>query len=147
MWLVQLGLKRPYTFVVAAMLILIFGIVSLRKMATDIFPNIDIPVVTVIWTYAGMSPEDMESRIITPHERGMTTTVDNIEHMESQSLNGYAVEKVFFHPGTNIGGAIAQITAISGTILRVAPPGTTPPFIVRFNASNVPVLQASLSST
>ena len=86
MWLVQLGLKRPYTFVVGAMLILIFGIVSVRKMATDIFPNIDIPVVTVIWTYAGMSPEDMESRIITPHERGMTTTVDNIEHMESQSM-------------------------------------------------------------
>jgi CzcA family heavy metal efflux pump len=146
MWLVQLGLKRPYTFVVGAMLILIFGIVSVRKMATDIFPNIDIPVVTVIWTYAGMSPEDMESRIITPHERGMTTTVDNIEHMESQSMTGYAVEKVFFHEGTNISGAIAQITAISQTILRIAPVGTQPPFIVRFNASNVPVLQLGLSS-
>jgi CzcA family heavy metal efflux pump len=146
MWLVQLGLKRPYTFVVGAMLILIFGIVSVRKMATDIFPNIDIPVVTVIWTYAGMSPEDMESRIITPHERGMTTTVDNIEHMESQSLTGYAVEKVYFHEGTNISGAIAQITAISQTILRLAPVGTQPPFIVRFNASNVPVLQLALSS-
>ena len=146
MWLVQLGLKRPYTFVVGAMLILIFGIVSVRKMATDIFPNIDIPVVTVIWTYAGMSPEDMESRIITPHERGMTTTVDNIEHMESQSMTGYAVEKVFFHEGTNINGAIAQVTAISQTILRIAPVGTQPPFIVRFNASNVPVLQLALSS-
>ena len=146
MWLVQLGLKRPYTFVVGAMLILIFGIVSVRKMATDIFPNIDIPVVTVIWTYAGMSPEDMESRIITPHERGMTTTVDNIEHMESQSMTGYAVEKVFFHQGTNINGAIAQVTAISQTILRIAPVGTQPPFIVRFNASNVPVLQLALSS-
>jgi CzcA family heavy metal efflux pump len=146
MWLVQLGLKRPYTFVVGAMLILIFGIVSVRKMATDIFPNIDIPVVTVIWTYAGMSPEDMESRIITPHERGMTTTVDNIEHMESQSMTGYAVEKVFFHEGTNISGAIAQITAISQTILRIAPVGTQPPFIVRFNAANVPVLQLGLSS-
>jgi CzcA family heavy metal efflux pump len=146
MWLVQLGLKRPYTFVVGAMLILIFGIVSVRKMATDIFPNIDIPVVTVIWTYAGMSPEDMESRIITPHERGMTTTVDNIEHMESQSMSGYAVEKVYFHQGTNISGAIAQVSAISETILRIAPPGTTPPFIVRFNASNVPVLQLALSS-
>jgi multidrug efflux pump subunit AcrB len=146
MWLVQLGLKRPYTFVVGAMLILIFGIVSLQKMATDIFPNIDIPVVTVIWTYAGMSPEDMESRIITPHERGMTTTVDNIEHMESQSMSGYAIEKVYFHQGTNISGAIAQVSAISETILRIAPPGTTPPFIVRFNASNVPVLQLALSS-
>ncbi len=146
MWLVQLGLKRPYTFVVGAMLILIFGIVSVRKMATDIFPNIDIPVVTVIWTYAGLSPEDMESRIITPHERGMTTTVDNIEHMESQSMTGYGVEKVFFHQGTNISGAIAQITAISQTILRIAPVGTQPPFIVRFNASNVPVLQLGLSS-
>jgi CzcA family heavy metal efflux pump len=146
MWLVQLGLKRPYTFVVAAMLILIFGIVSVQHMAIDIFPNIDIPVVTVIWTYAGMSPEDMESRIITPHERGMTTTVDNIEHMESQSMSGYAVEKVYFHQGTNISGAIAQVSAISETILRIAPPGTTPPFIVRFNASNVPVLQLALSS-
>jgi multidrug efflux pump subunit AcrB len=146
MWLVQIGLKRPYTFVVGALLILIFGVVSLQRMPTDIFPDIDIPVVTVIWTYAGMSPEDLERRIITPHERGMTTTVDNIEHMESQSLPGYAVEKVFFHEGTNISGAIAQVTAISQTILRLAPPGTTPPFIVRFNASNVPVLQAALSS-
>ncbi|HWZ58263.1 MAG TPA: efflux RND transporter permease subunit [Gemmatimonadaceae bacterium] len=147
MWIVQLGLKRPYTFIVMAMLILIFGVVTLGKMATDIFPSIDIPVVTVIWTYAGLSPEDMERTIITPHERGMTTTVDNIEHMESESLTGYAIEKVFFHPGTDIAGAIAQVSAISETILRIAPQGTTPPFIVRFNASNVPVLQAALSST
>jgi multidrug efflux pump subunit AcrB len=146
MWIVQLGLKRPYTFVVMAMLILIFGVVTLSHMATDIFPSIDIPVVTVIWTYAGLSPEDMERTIITPHERGMTTTVDNIEHMESESLTGYAVEKVFFYPGTDIAGAIAQVSAISETILRIAPQGTTPPFIVRFNASNVPVLQAALSS-
>jgi multidrug efflux pump subunit AcrB len=146
MWIVQLGLKRPYTFVVMAMLILIFGVVTLGHMATDIFPSIDIPVVTVIWTYAGLSPEDMERTIITPHERGMTTTVDNIEHMESESLTGYAIEKVFFYPGTDIAGAIAQVSAISETILRIAPQGTTPPFIVRFNASNVPVLQAALSS-
>jgi multidrug efflux pump subunit AcrB len=137
MWIVRLGLRKPYTFVVMSMLILIFGVVTLSRMATDIFPAIDIPVVTVIWTYAGMTPEDMERRIITPHERGMTTTV---------SMNGYAVEKVFFHPGTDIAGAIAQVTAISQTILRISPPGTQPPFIVRFSASNVPVLQTALSS-
>ena len=146
MWIVQLGLKRPYTFVVMALLILLFGIVSVGRMATDIFPDIDIPVVTVIWTYAGLSPEDMEHRIVTIDERAMTTTVDNIEHMESQSLSGVAVIKVFFHEGTNISGALAQVTAIAQTVQRILPPGTTPPYIIRYSASNVPVVQISLSS-
>jgi CzcA family heavy metal efflux pump len=146
MWIVQLGLKRPYTFIVMALLILIFGVVSLGHMATDIFPDIDIPVVTVIWTYAGLSPEDMEHRIVTIDERAMTTTVDNIEHMESQSLSGVAVIKVFFHEGTNISGALAQVTAIAQTVQRILPPGTTPPYIIRYSASNVPVVQISLSS-
>jgi len=146
MWIVQLGLRRPYTFIVGAMLVVVFGVVSLRRMATDIFPEIRIPVVTVIWAYGGLAPEDMERRIVTISERAMTTTVNDIEHIESQSLNGVSVIKVFFQPGASIDAAVSQITAISQTIIRVLPPGATPPFIIRFNASNVPILQASLIS-
>jgi len=146
MWLVRVGLRRPYTFIVAAMLVVVFGIVSLQRMATDIFPEIKIPVVTAIWIYNGLAPEDMERRIVTVHERAMTTTVSDIEHIESQILNGVAVIKVFFQPGASIDAAVSQVTAISQTVLRVLPPGATPPFIIRFNASNVPILQASLSS-
>ncbi|HQR36611.1 MAG TPA: efflux RND transporter permease subunit [Blastocatellia bacterium] len=146
MWIVRLALRRPYTFVVAALLIAILGGVTIRRMSTDIFPEIDIPVVSVIWTYNGVSAEEMEKRIVTPSERGMTTTVNDIEHIESQSLNGISVIKVFFHPGAKIEAAVAQISAMSQSILRIMPPGMTAPFIVRYNVSNVPILQASITS-
>ncbi len=146
MWIVRLALRRPYTFVVAALLIAIFGIVTINRMSTDIFPEIDIPIVAVIWNYNGISAEEMEKRIVTSHERGLTTTVNDIEHIESQSLNGVAVIKVFFHPGAKIEGAVGQIAAMSQSILRILPPGTTAPFIVRYNISNVPILQASVGS-
>jgi multidrug efflux pump subunit AcrB len=145
MWIVRLALRRPYTFVVFALLILILGVFSILSMPTDIFPNIDIPVVTVVWAYNGLSAEEMTNRIVTPSERGITTTVNDIEHIESQSLNGVSVIKIFFQPHVNIGSAVAQITAISQSQLRQLPPGTTPPFIMQFNASSVPVLQLGLS--
>ncbi len=146
MWIVRLALRRPYTFVVMALLIAILGGVTVNRMATDIFPEIDIPVVSVIWTYSGISAEEMEKRIVTSSERGLTTTVNDIEHIESQSLNGVAIIRVYFHPGAKIEAATAQITAMSQSILRIFPPGTTAPFIVRYNVSNVPILQASISS-
>ncbi|MBP6822675.1 MAG: efflux RND transporter permease subunit [Acidobacteria bacterium] len=146
MWIVKLALRRPYTFVVAALLIAILGMVTIRLMSTDIFPEIDIPVVSVIWTYNGVSADEMEKRIVTPSERGLTTTVNDIEHIESQSLNGVSVIKVFFHPGAKIEAAVAQISAMSQSILRIMPPGMTAPFIIRYNVSNVPILQASITS-
>jgi CzcA family heavy metal efflux pump len=146
MWIVKLALRRPYTFVVAALLVGLLGGVTIVRMSTDIFPEIDLPVVSVIWTYNGISAEEMAQRIVTPSERGLTTTVNDIEHIESQSLNGVAVIKVFFHPGAKIEAAVAQITAMSQSILRIMPPGSTSPFIVRYNVSNVPILQASVSS-
>jgi multidrug efflux pump subunit AcrB len=145
MWIVRLALRRPYTFVVFALLILILGAYSILSMPTDIFPNIDIPVVTVVWQYSGLSADQMANRIVTNSERGMTTTVNDIEHIESQSLNGIAIIKVFFQPHVNIGSAVAQITSIGQVILRALPPGTTPPFIIQYNASSVPVLQLGLS--
>ncbi len=146
MWIVRLALRRPYTFVVAALLIALLGGVTVSRMSTDIFPEIDIPVASVIWNYNGISAEEMEKRIVTSSERGLPTTVNDIEHIESQSLNGVAVIKVFFHPGAKIEAAVAQITAMSQSILRIMPPGSTAPFIVRYNVSNVPILQASVSS-
>jgi multidrug efflux pump subunit AcrB len=145
MWIVRLALRRPYTFAVFAFLILLLGVFSITSMPTDIFPNIDIPVVTVVWQYAGLSAQEMSTRIVFNSERGMTTTVNDIEHIESQSLNGIAVIKVFFQPHVNIGSAVAQITSISQVQLRQLPPGTTPPFIIQYNASSVPVLQLGLS--
>jgi multidrug efflux pump subunit AcrB len=145
MWIVRLALRRPYTFVVAAFLILILGVYSILTMPTDIFPNIDIPVVSVIWNYTGLSAQEMTSRIVTPSERGMTATVNDIDHIESQSLNSVAVIKVYFRPHVNIGSAVAQITAISQTQLRSLPSGATPPFILQYNASAVPVLQLGVS--
>src|SRR5215472_13833773 len=147
MWIVRLALRRPYTFVVFALLILILGIFSIENMPTDIFPNIDIPIVTVVWGYAGLSPDQMANRIVSIHERGMTTTVNDIEHIESQSLSGVAVIKVFFQPHVNIAQAVAQVTAISQVQLRSLPPGTTPPFIIQYNASSVPILMLGLSGT
>jgi multidrug efflux pump subunit AcrB len=146
MWIVKLGLERPYTFIVGALLVLVFGVLSLLTMPTDIFPEIKIPVVTIIWSYAGLAPEDMERRIVTVDERAMTTTVSDIEHIESQTVNGVAVIKVFFQPGASIDAAVSQITAISQAVVRAMPVGSTPPLIIRFNASNVPILQVSLSS-
>jgi len=145
MWIVRLALRRPYTFVVFALLILILGAYSIVSMPTDIFPNINIPVVTVVWQYTGLSAEQMADRIVYNSERGMTTTVNDIEHIESQSLNGISVIKVFFQPHVNIGSAVAQITSISQVQLRSLPPGTTPPFIIQYNASSVPVVQLGLS--
>jgi multidrug efflux pump subunit AcrB len=146
MWIVRLALRRPYTFVVMSVLILVLGVVSILTMSTDIFPTIDIPVVTVIWSYSGTSPDEMEKRFTTVSERSMTTAVNDIEHIESQSISGISIIKVFFQPGAKIEAAVAQVTAVNQTILRILPPGTTPPFILQFSASNVPILQAVLSS-
>ena len=145
MWIVALALRRPYTFVVVALLLLILGPIVIYRTPTDIFPNIDIPVVSILWSYSGLDPEDMANRIVSLTERSLTTTVDDIEHSESQSLNGIAVVKVFFQPHANIEKAIAQITAISQTQLRQLPAGTTPPLIITYNASTVPILQLALS--
>ncbi len=146
MWIVRLALRRPYTFVVMAMLIVIGGVFSITRMPTDVFPEIDIPVVGVVWVYGGMPPEELEQRVTGNYERALTTTVNGIEHIESQTLSGVAVIKVFFHPGTHIEAAVAQITAISQTVVRQFPPGITPPLIIQYSASNVPVLQASVHS-
>ncbi|WP_324677978.1 efflux RND transporter permease subunit [Hymenobacter sp. GOD-10R] len=146
MWIVRLALSRPYTFVVMSLLILLGGIMTIRNMAVDIFPEINIPVVGVVWTYAGISPEEMNQRIVVINERAFTTTVSNIEHIESQSLKGVGLIKVFFQPGTNVEAGVAQLTAITQTLLRVLPPGITPPLIIRYSASNVPIAQTSLSS-
>jgi multidrug efflux pump subunit AcrB len=145
MWIVRLALRRPYTFVVFALLILILGVFSIESMPTDIFPNINIPVVTVVWFYSGLSADQIANRIVTNSERGMTTTVNDIEHIESTSLVGYAVIKIYFHPNVNIGQAVAQVSAISQVQLRSLPPGTTPPFIIQYNASSVPIMQLGLS--
>jgi multidrug efflux pump subunit AcrB len=136
MWIVRLALRRPYTFVVAAFLILILGVFSIDTMPTDIFPNIDIPVVTVIWGYSGMSAQEISTRFVFNSERGLTTTVNDIEHIESQSLNGMGLIKIFFQPHVNIGNAVAQVTAISQVQLRAMPPGSTPPFIIQYTDSD-----------
>jgi multidrug efflux pump subunit AcrB len=145
MWIVRLALRRPYTFVVAAILLLIVGPVAILRTPTDIFPNINIPVVSVIWNYGGLEPEEMSNRITYIYERVLTTTVNDIEHIESQSFNGIGITKVFFHPGVQIGNAVAQVTAISQTIVRQFPQGTTPPLVIQYNASTVPILQLALS--
>jgi multidrug efflux pump subunit AcrB len=146
MWLVRMALKRPYTFVVMSMLIVIVGLLTILRMPTDIFPDIDIPVISVIFNYSGLSPEEMEKRMVNNYERSLTTTVNDIEHIESQSLNGVAVVKIFFQPGAKIEAATAQVTAISQAAIRSMPPGTSPPFIIRYSASNVPILQVAMQS-
>jgi multidrug efflux pump subunit AcrB len=145
MWIVRLALRRPYTFVVVALLLLILGPIVILRTPTDIFPNINIPVVSVLWNYQGFNPQQMADRIVSLTERAMTTTVDNIQHIESQSLPGIAVVKVFFQPNASIERAIAQVTAISQTQLRQLPPGTTPPLVISYNASSVAILQLALS--
>jgi len=146
MWIVALALRRPYTFIVMALVIIILTPITILRTPTDIFPSIDIPVVSVVWFYSGLSPQDMADRIVANSERGITTTVNDIEHMESQSVYGLGVIKVFFRPGTNVQGAIAQITAIAQTTVRSLPPGTTPPLIISYSASTTPIIQLGLSS-
>jgi multidrug efflux pump subunit AcrB len=145
MWIVRLALRRPYTFAVLALLLLIIGPLSILSTPVDIFPNIDIPVVSIIWQYQGLSPEDMANRIVTITERALTTTVDNIDHIESNSLYGVAVVKLFFQPQVNLSMAIAQVTAVSQTQLRQLPAGTTPPLVIDYSASSVPILQLGVS--
>ncbi|WP_321964448.1 efflux RND transporter permease subunit [Paraburkholderia sp. J7] len=146
MWIVKLALRRPYTFIVLAVLLFILGPLAIMRTPTDIFPNINIPVVSIVWTYNGFSAEDMAHRITSNYERALTSDVDDIEHIESQSLNGVSVVKVFFHPGADINRAIAEAASNSASILRILPPGTLPPNIITYNASTVPVLQLGLSS-
>ncbi len=146
MWIVQLALRRPYTFIVMAILIALLGAVTIQRTPTDVFPTIDIPVVSVIWSYGGVSPDDMEKRIVTITERAATTTVNDIEHIESQSLPGVSVIKFYFQPGAKVEAGVAQLTSITQTLLRAMPPGITPPLIIRYSASSVPILQLGLSS-
>ena len=146
MWIVRLALRRPYTFVVMAIAIVLMGAYAIATMATDIFPDIDIPVISVIWQYTGMSPEEMETRIVRNYEGILTTTVNDIEHIESQSIYGEGIIRIYFQPGAKIQEATAQVTAISQTSLRQMPPGIQPPLILRYSASTVPVLQLSLAS-
>src|ERR1700730_9325152 len=146
-WIVQIALKRPYTFVVLALLIAIFGTLAAVRTPADIFPNIKIPVVSVVWTYAGLLPDDMSGRIIYFYERTLTAQVAGIEHIESQSLNSYGVVKIFFQKDVNIAAAVAQVTATSQTVLKFLPSGITPPTVLSYNASTVPILQLALSST
>src|SRR5271156_3174766 len=145
MWIVRLALRRPYTFVVLALLLMILGPLAVLNTPTDIFPNIDIPVVSIIWQYTGLSPNQMANRIVYQSERTMTTTVNDIQHIESQSMNGIGVIKVFFQPHVNIGNAVAQVTAVCQTQLRQLPQGTTPPLIIQYSASSVPIIQVGLS--
>src|SRR6267154_714656 len=145
MWIVRLALRQPHTIVVLIILIFLLGGLAIVRTPIDIFPNIDIPVVSVIWTFNGLPPQELADRIVSITERNMTTVVDNIQHVESQSLYGIAVVKVFFQPGVSIDRAVAQITASSQTQLRQLPQGTTPPLIITYSASTVPILQLGLS--
>src|SRR5882757_6771082 len=146
MWIVRLALRRPLTFVVAALLLLIISPLILLRTPTDIFPNINIPVVSIVWQYTGLNAQEMEQRIIYNHERALSITVNDIEHIESTSFNGVGVIKVFLQPGASVEGGVAQITAIAQTILRLLPPGQQPPLVIRYNASTVPILQYAISS-
>ena len=145
MWIVRLALRHPYTFIVMAIVIMIMGALSIIRTPKDIFPNINIPVVSVLWNYYGLSPEQMANRIAVINQRSLTLTVNDIEHIESESLNGISVIKIFFQPGANIAMAMSQVTAMSQTQLRQLPPGSTPPFIMQYSASTVPILQLGLS--
>ncbi|HTZ49999.1 MAG TPA: efflux RND transporter permease subunit [Verrucomicrobiae bacterium] len=147
MWIVRVALDRPYTFTVLAMLILILSPVVIMRTPVDIFPNIDIPVIAVAWQYTGLNPEEMEGRLTTVYERVLTTTVDNIEHIESTTVAGQAIVKIFLQPGASLDTANAQVTAISQTVLRQLPPGTLPPLIINYSASSVPILQLALSGS
>src|SRR5579871_4258822 len=145
MWIVRVALDRPYTFIVLALLILILSPLVILRTPTDIFPNINIPVIAVGWQYTGLNPEEVEGRLTTNYERVLTTLVDNIQHIESTSYNGQSIVKIFLQPGASLDTANAQVTAASQTILRQLPAGTQPPLIINFSASSVPILQLALS--
>src|SRR2546421_1600679 len=146
MWIVRLALRRPYTFVVGALVLLLLTPFVLLHTPTDIFPAINIPVISVIWQYAGLNAQEIEQRLLYNHERSMSTTVNDIEHIESHAYNGVGVIKIFLQPGASVDAGVAQVTAIAQTILRQMPPGQTPPLVIRYNASTVPILQYSISS-
>src|SRR5437879_1088123 len=146
MWIVRLALRRTYTFVVVAMLIAVLAAVSIYRMSTDIFPNIDIPVISTVWQFTGMPADEIESRIVLVTERVLTASVNGIEHIESQSLDGVGVIRIYFYPGASIAEAEAQVTATCQTLLKVMPTGITPPYIVRYSATSVPILQIAVSS-
>jgi multidrug efflux pump subunit AcrB len=144
--IVRLALRRPYTFVVMAILIAIYGTLAAIRTPVDIFPNIGIPVISVIWSFTGLPPDDMSGRIVYFYERSLTTTVNDIEHIESQSVAGYGIVKIYFQPTVDISAAQAQVTAVSQTVLKLLPPGVTPPLVLSYNASSVPIIQVALSS-
>src|SRR6201988_612205 len=146
MWIVRLALRRPYTFVVMSLLIAVMGVLAIVTMPVDIFPRINIPVVTSIWSYGGLSPGDMEERSTNIVAPALDTTVNDIEHIESRTVRGNSVIKMFFQPGTDVNGAVAQVTALSQTVIKPLPPGITPPLILQYNASDVPVIMLSLGS-
>ncbi len=146
MWIVKLALRWTYTFVVVALLIAVLGLVSINRMTTDIFPEVNIPVVSVVWQYFGMPADEIESRIIFVDERVLTASVNGIEHIESQSLDGVGVIRVYFYPGAKVADGEAQITATCQTLLKVMPPGITPPYIVQYSATSVPIVQIAVSS-
>jgi multidrug efflux pump subunit AcrB len=145
MWIVNLALRRPYTFIVLGVFILIAGVLSILSTPKDIFPSINIPVISVIWSYTGMAPKDIADHITSPYERALTTTVDNIEHIESQSLYGIAIVKIFLQPHASVPQGVAQVTSISQAILKQLPTGITPPLVLSYSATNVPVLMVGLS--
>ena len=144
--IVKVALARPYTFVVMALLILIIGPLVAMRTPTDIFPNIGVPVIGVAWQYTGLSPDEMAGRIISPYERTISTTVNDVEHVESTSLSGIGIVKIYFQPGVDIRLATAQVASFSQTVLKQLPPGVTPPLILNYNASTVPILQLATSS-
>src|SRR5277367_2847710 len=144
--IVRLGLRRPYTFIVLAILILIFGPLAALRTPTDILPDIKIPVIAVVWTYRGLPPDDMSGRVIYYYERQLSSSVNDIEHIESQSLTGIGIVRIYFRPGIHIRTATAQVTSLSQTVLKQMPPGITPPLILNYNASTVPIIQLALSS-
>src|SRR6266403_2983649 len=146
MWIVSLALRRPYTFIVLALLIALLGVFTILRTPTDIFPNIKIPVVATVWRYSGLSPDEMAARLVLGSERATQVTVNGVEHTESQSLSGIGVVKYFFQPNTSEELSYAQITAMAQTGLAFAPPGTTAPYVLAYNASTVPVLQLAMSS-
>src|SRR5580698_9667755 len=146
MWIVKLALRRPYTFVVMAFAILLVGGLAIERMPADIFPDINIPIVSVVWQYGGLTPEEMSSMITTRSERGMTTTVNDIEHMESRSYAGISVIRMYFHPGAKMEAAIAQISAQSNQLVGYLPQGASAPGFIRSSAAAVPILQLGLSS-
>ena len=146
MWIVRLALRRPYTVLMSVLAVLLFGGLSIARLKRDILPSIDIPVVIVIWNFPGLSADDMETRVVYITERALSTTVNGISRIESQALSSVGLTRVYFEEGTDIGAAIAQINAVCNTILRVLPPGITPPTILQFNASNVEVAQLTIKS-